>query len=307
MNENNYFYECSRFRCLANEQKLTDDLFLTMCGEERCIPNYEFHTQGRPGYHFHVILSGKGVLSVNGEVHNLHFGQMFITKPNEDTWYRANGEDPWVYCWMTFDGNKAAQLVELAGFPDGKNHLECRMDHEVFYSIVKKLLDLPELSMANDLIHMGLLLEFLGMAIKNNYMLDNKAKRVTAYSTETYVQYAANYIQANFNNAKIADVARNVGLHRSYLTSIFKQKMGVSPQEYLMQCKMKRASAYLLETDLPVQEISRTVGYDNPLTFSKVFRSFFGLSPRNYRENMRGMAGDRPEKEEGPSENGNHL
>ena len=63
--------------------------------------------------------------------------------------------------------------------------------------------------------------------------------------------------------------------------------MGVSPQEYLMQCKLEQARKLLLETDAPVQDIARRVGYDNPLTFSKIFKGSFGVSPKTYRRQKR--------------------
>ena len=100
-------------------------------------------------------------------------------------------------------------------------------------------------------------------------------------------------------------MARYVGVHRSYLTNIFKKKLGVSPQEYLMHARMKRSRMLLLDSNLPIQDISRAVGYDNPLTFSKVFKSFYGVSPKLYRQQNRpdaagegGIKSERNENEE---------
>ena len=92
-----------------------------------------------------------------------------------------------------------------------------------------------------------------------------------------------NYIQNNYAAIRISDVARYIGIHRSYLTNIFKKKIGLSPQEYLLQCKMNKSCEMLLETQLPIQEIARRVGYENPLTYSKIFKNFYGLSPKQYR------------------------
>ena len=284
MNNESKLYETTKYRCLVYDQKQTEDIFLTMCGVEHCLPNYEFHARSRPGYHLHVILSGKGTLCVRGEAQSLHFGQMFITKPGEDTWYRADNEDPWVYCWMTFDGHNAPVYAEHAGFRDGINSLECNIDQERFFTLVSRLLDLPELTYANDLIRLGLLLEYLGLAIESSYKGERVVPREYKYSTDAYVEYASNYIRTNYATARIGDVARYVGVHRSYLTNIFKKKLGVSPQEYLMQVRMKRARLLLLETGLPIQEVSHAVGYDNALTFSKVFKNFYGCSPKQYRQ-----------------------
>ena len=66
--------------------------------------------------------------------------------------------------------------------------------------------------------------------------------------------------------------------------------MGISPQEYLIQCKLQQAVNFLIETNNPIQEIARQVGYDNPLTFSKTFKNFYGVSPKLYREQHRETA-----------------
>ena len=278
------FYETSKYRCLVDPQKISDELYLLLCGVETCLPGYEFHTDGRPGYHLHVILSGKGVLSVNGKQHALHFGQMFMTKPGEDSWYRADKSDPWTYCWMSYDGLNAQRYSTAAGFSPGVNCLNCNLEPSLFYAVVKRVLDKPELNLASNLLRAGLLSEFLSLAIRSEYLSVSSARREQDYSADVYVSYAVNYINANYATAKISDVANYIGVHRSYLTSIFKNKMGVSPQEYLMQCRMKTACTLLEETCLSVQEVGQRIGYDNSLTFSKVFKTYYGVSPKYYRQ-----------------------
>ena len=275
--------ETNKYRCLVYQTRLTDDLYLTACGVERCVPDYYFNAGDRTGYHLHVVLEGKGTVSVDGKEQNLHFGQMFITKPGEDTWYKASSNDPWVYCWMSFDGDRAVKFVEDAGFFKGVNTLDCQIDPQYFYELVTRVLDWPEVSPANLALRTGLLLEYLSLTIECFYKSNKSFRRAHEYPTDMYVKYAVDFIRENSATARIGDVARYIGIHRSYLTNIFKEKMGISPQEYLMQCKLKRAAELLIGTDSPIQEISRIVGYDNPLTFSKTFKSFYGDSPRNYR------------------------
>lgn len=141
-----------------------------------------------------------------------------------------------------------------------------------------------EVSYENVLMRTGLLLEYIALAIESNSKSENSIRKIHEYTTDVYVKYAADFIRENYATAKISDVANYIGIHRSYMTNIFKNKMGVSPQEYLIQCKLKRAEKFLVETNNPIQEISRQVGYDNPLTFSKTFKNFYGISPKYYRQ-----------------------
>ena len=280
-------YETSKYRCLEFPQKQSDDLFLILCGVEQCLPGYAFHSDHRPGYHLHVILSGKGELRMGGRTTPLHFGQMFVTKPEEDIWYQADQQDPWSYCWMAYGGHNAQRHTESAGFVPGVNWLPCGIEQDRFYDLVKRVLDQPNLNRASDLLRLGLLVEFLALAIESNYHSEKVPRKESEYSADVYVEYAATYIRENFASTKISDVAAYIGIHRSYLTNIFKEKMGISPQEYLMQCRMKQASALLLETDLAVQEVGLRVGYDNALTFSKIFKAYYNASPKHYRQSKR--------------------
>ena len=284
MDKQTILYETSKYQCLESFQKQSDDLFLVLCGVERCLPGYAFHSEYRAGYHLHVILSGKGELRISGRTVPLRIGQMFITKPGDDIWYQADAEDPWTYCWMAYDGNNAQRYTENAGFTEGVNWLNCNVEQERFYVLVKRILEQPDLNLASDLLRLGLLIEFLSLAIESEYNGAHTPRREAEYSTDVYVDYAVSYIHANYATAKISDVAAYIGIHRSYLTNLFKHKMGISPQEYLMLCRMREASRLLSTTNLPVQEISRRVGYDNPLTFSKIFKSYYSASPKHYRQ-----------------------
>ena len=210
------------YRAITYQTKITDDFNLVICGTETCLPDYYFNTNGRDGYHLHAVLKGRGVLSVDGSEQEVHFGHLFITKPGEDTWYKADSRDPWVYCWMGFDGIRAQEFAER-------------------YDLCKLVLDSPEPTSANVVARTGLLLEFISLAIESHDNSSNHFHKMREYPTDTYVKYAADFIRGNYATAKISDVARYIGIHRSYLTSIFKEKMGISPQEYLIQCKLQRA------------------------------------------------------------------
>ncbi|MBR1781472.1 MAG: AraC family transcriptional regulator [Oscillospiraceae bacterium] len=264
-----------------------DEIYLCYCGIEECRPGQFFDAAGRDAWHLHVIVSGKGSLLLEDEEIQLHFGQMFITKPGERCLYYADAEDPWVYCWMTFDGDKAASYVASAGFGAGVNHQDCYVDANNFYRLVSRILEEPEMSLANDLMSQGLLMEYLALSIRSNYRSQNVARHTNEYTAEDYVTRAMSMIDGNFATIKIADVARNIGLNRSYLTTLFKQRLGISPQEYLVQCRMKWGCYYLEHMDNRIQEIAQYVGYGDSMTFSKLFKKIYNMTPTEYRSKKR--------------------
>ena len=271
------------YRAVVYQTHFSDELYLTLCGVGNCLPDYCFHTENRPGYHLHVILQGKGQLSVNGKMYNLHIGQLFVTKPGEETWYKADREEPWVYCWMSFDGTQAKDVINLAGFCDGVNALDYHADCWTLYDLVTKVLDLDEDFPSCDYHRSAYLLEFIGHIMDSYSKSQEDGKTKREFSANHYIDNAVSYIRENYAVARISDIANHLGIHRSYLAGIFKKKMGVSPKEYLMQCRLNSACKQLEETDIPIHEIARKVGYDNPLTFSKTFKTHYGVSPKEYR------------------------
>ena len=57
----------------------------------------------------------------------------------------------------------------------------------------------------------------------------------------------------------------------------------MSPQEYLIATRMKRASEFLIRTDDSIRSVADECGYDDALAFSKVFKAKFGVNPSEYR------------------------
>ncbi len=59
--------------------------------------------------------------------------------------------------------------------------------------------------------------------------------------------------------------------------------MEISPQEYLVSYRLEQGSRLLRTTKMSIGEIAEKIGYENPLTFSKIFKNVYGVSPKNYR------------------------
>jgi AraC-like DNA-binding protein len=82
----------------------------------------------------------------------------------------------------------------------------------------------------------------------------------------------------------IETIAQTLGLNRKYLSKMFKQEMGITPQQYLIQFRMNRACELLQNPILTVGEVASSVGYADQLLFSKIFKRTMAVSPREYRQ-----------------------
>ena len=65
------------------------------------------------------------------------------------------------------------------------------------------------------------------------------------------------------------------------------KRFQMSPKRFLLEYRIERACAMLAGTDLSIQEISNSVGFEDPFYFSRAFKEIKGVSPRQYANQKR--------------------
>lgn len=145
----------------------------------------------------------------------------------------------------------------------------------------------PELTLHGNLWRLGLLCQFLSLAVESHshaHAQSARRRRDAEHGKDTYVDHAIDFIRTSYPSIKVADISGYIGIDRSYFTNLFKARVGCAPCDFLLYTRMDKAAQLLLNTELAVQDIAEYVGYENPLTFSKTFKKAFGVSPKYYRE-----------------------
>lgn len=98
------------------------------------------------------------------------------------------------------------------------------------------------------------------------------------------IKKAMSYISDNFaSNITLDDVARHVHLNPAYFSTIFKQSCGSSFKEYLNMVRIEESKRLLANTDYSVVDIAVATGFMDQSYFSKVFKKYTGLTPKQYR------------------------
>jgi AraC-like DNA-binding protein len=88
----------------------------------------------------------------------------------------------------------------------------------------------------------------------------------------------------------LVDVARHVDRSPGHVTQTVRQATGRTVGEWIVQRRMSEARDLLLDSDLPVAEVGRRVGYGDPVHFTRVFRRCHGHPPGAWRRDARGTA-----------------
>ena len=195
------------------------------CGYEKCEGGHFWGPAVRNQYLLHYVISGKGTYTVGEETYTLHANECFLIRPGERTYYIADREDPWEYMWVAFDGFVSQYTTKLE---NGDEFI--RYMHEMI-----------------DEFNKGSLFKVMSGFYGAMSVLEESAHGGAYTREHEYVNKAIGYIKSNYGYPiQISDLARHIGIDRTYLYRIFSASESMSPKQYLMQVRINAAKKMLL-------------------------------------------------------------
>jgi AraC-like DNA-binding protein len=247
-------------------------------GYQKCAGNHTWGPATRDHYLIHYVSSGKGVFNFGGHTYSLTTGDMFLIFPGKTSFYTADSAEPWEYYWVGFNGTDAKRLVRLSGF-----------------SIENPILKLPQVSQVKPLLlniyngrgntpeaeaeMTGYLYLFLSRLIKNH------ERNRDSFGMRDYLAKALRFIQYNYaDEIGVSDIADYVGISRSQLYRAFISFFNISPNDFLQKYRLNQACSLLRDRSLTIAEVAGSVGYKDPLYFSRVFKKHKGTTPTQYQK-----------------------
>ena len=110
-------------------------------------------------------------------------------------------------------------------------------------------------------------------------------KKMSSPHTNTVVECVCQIIAKRYmEQLSVTSLAEMVNLTPAYLCVLFKQAMGKTINEYLTQERMKQAKELLANSNIHLYDVCYKVGYFSPSYFSRIFKKYVGMTPREYRE-----------------------
>ena len=92
-----------------------------------------------------------------------------------------------------------------------------------------------------------------------------------------------NYIQANYIDVTLDDLAEKFYLSKPYISKYIKEKSGMTFGELVKKIRMKKAKALLKSSNMTVENIALTVGYQNVEHFNRMFKKAYNMTPIQFR------------------------
>lgn len=240
-------------------------------------PAYFTDRSELPTYFAGYCVAGTGIMRYRGAELLIRPGDAFFISCQEQQYY-GTVESPWEFRWTHFNGGGCESLFRIfAGrpvvLPEAAGEMEATFDR------IESLM--RESSLNSDL----LLSDLLGSLLSSLCRLQLSRSGLPATGVEHGgVAVAMDYIQTHYNEALTVErLAASVHMSKYYFIRLFKQQIGCTPYQFVIQKRLEEAKRLLKNSACSVEEIAFRVGYQNAGTLIRDFRKNTGLTPGNYR------------------------
>jgi AraC-like DNA-binding protein len=102
-------------------------------------------------------------------------------------------------------------------------------------------------------------------------------------SVNPIIKQAETALQGDDDKERIDEIADRLGCARSHLYHLFKQEVGMAPNDYRQRLRIRESCDHLARTEDHITEIAMRMGYSTSQYFSRVFKKYVGLTPKDYR------------------------
>ena len=220
--------------------------------------------------------------SVRG-IGEFRIGDVVRPMPAESFLFHLPGEahfhiavSDWAYHWFTLDGPLAAAFIRGYGYPrEAMPAGACPAG--LFLQLETLLREMTPYSQRR----------MLGVAADILALAGNPAgRRRKGGAAARVVDRFLELVRAEYSDPglDVNTLADRLGVHRTTLTRLFRERMLVSPGEYLLNLRIQTALSLLRGTDYPVSAVGEMVGIPHRGHFSTLIRRTVGVSPGIYRE-----------------------
>lgn len=135
-----------------------------------------------------------------------------------------------------------------------------------------------------DLLLKALVMKMIVVLLKETYFKENpehaKWFSFEAYDKTTIVNTIVEYMNENYmRQVSLDKISRNMYLSPVYISKIFKEETGESPINYLIKVRLSKAKEILETGKHSIKAVAKSVGYEDPYYFSKLFKKYYGFPP----------------------------
>ena len=221
-------------------------------------------------YALHLVVAGEGTLVLGGAEYAISRGVLFFVE--EGAWFSVSGNETLEYCYISFFGRRAEELMMRFGLGEGNG---------VFHGYETLIPFWEDCQREAEEANIDILCE--------SVLLYSLAKlRPTKNEPVSAVSQIISITQEHFTESTLSlpVIAKKIGYDPKYLSSLFKKKKGIAYTQYLRELRLRHAIFLMEQGVVSVKNIALLSGFGDALYFSKVFSEAMGRSPKSYIQGL---------------------
>lgn len=218
-----------------------------------------------------------------------------IQHPKEFTWERM---DELLFCIESGNTSKVVDLTSLyfdflKQQPD-INIITIKFNCRFLYNGVRNLLNIHfdiTTSHSFSSCYEKTIINYFDLDSIKSYFLQllsnisNNLKQKNIYPSGEIVNNIKKYVINNYSQPLTMEkVSSLFYMNRSYCSTLFNEKVGISFSDYVNKDRIERAKELLKNTEYPIFKIAKRIGYDNTKYFFRIFKKITGYTPDEYRQ-----------------------
>lgn len=232
-------------------------------------------------YQVFITHKGAGRFIIDKKEYTMPAGSIAFLNLGTPHRYETKG-DLWEYEWVNFWGYGLDAYYSTIN-PEGFAIYDLNGDQTI-PSLMKEIYEGTFLVSLKSYMHMGF--KILQLLDELSQFVANIQQRSSSHQCN--LSAAIRYADENYmNSITIQDLADAASLSKYYFIRAFNRQIGITPYKYINSIRLSKAKQLLISTNMTVDEIGWSVGYEGAQNLIHAFKQATGTTPNQYRNMMR--------------------
>ena len=227
---------------------------------------------------------GEGWCEIGGRRHRIPTDTLLVLSGETARVYGADSRPGWSFCWVHATGANLDYFINQLGASTERPVLEVGEDARLVGWFLELLETLGSDCPPARLLYASQTLAHLLSAL---ICCQRAGETETVDKIQRSIAYMKQHLSEPLRAATLASVAH---MSLPHYFALFKQRVGRTPIDYFIKLRIEQARHLLAETSWSIKEVAAALGYEDPLYFSRVFKSVTRATPSEYRHKRKNGA-----------------
>ncbi len=262
-----------------NNIAVKDRYLQVNCAGSLVLPHQFVAQTSRKDYYLQYLVGGHMKVWIDGTIQDMRPGEFLIYYPDTEYHYTNAGKKEVRYYWAHFSGYYVPALLQ-----------NCQIFNKTLIEVgIRERLLTHFEELFREFLLRDTCFDDSAASKLSSLLIDFSRSRVSQpeskYLLGKKLFLSVEYIHKHFDeDIRVEQLADLEHLSVSRYRTLFHEATGLSPLEYLISLRIRRACELLTQTNLSIREVGETVGYTDSLYFSRIFKKRTGQSPSGYQK-----------------------